>query len=537
MDTFVKRLQPERYDDWINGKDFGRHPEDPTGRLTAAPPPSAEEYLSNSQNSDKEIPLCLLEPKKRRHPIHNKKKNQQVSSEETDDSDTNNAASKVDIDPVEEKKLKQGPVLSLKRIDEDISINKGLLVPKTNSLSSPKLNFNTHPTFGSLPTKSEFGSGLSSLNGTGSNNAWPSASPMQQPLASPPQPQASSQGPKMTEKAKQNWMTSFLPPSSQSGNTALQTLRSPSAQCHLRPHNTLTARISKLQNAMQHQQQEQPHQLPPPVRPQQPQLPKTTSPTPWASSSEAGTPMNGNDLSHRQAQYPEELRRVLQSTGVMKEETFKLKQENNHPATITNQGDDKKMAVLLDPTQNSQFPSKSFMAARLAQEQESMRRVMLTQRIIQNKAILASDIERPILSTMVLIDRSVWHPPCRLPNMTSEVTPGWHLKGSVNVAKGEMYVRFDCPFNSKRSFCLQFSNILGKSKRHQQTGNGQNGSIWPPSEEMMDQCDDLSRWTISAGVDPYKDIKATVVDPWDKAYLLTIPVKLLTPPPELKTQS
>ena len=522
MDTFVKRLQPEKYDDWINGKDFGRHPEEPNGRPTAAPPPSAEEYLSNSQNSDKEIPLCLLEPKKRRHPIHNKKKNQQVS-EETEDSDTN-AATKVDIDPVEEKKLKQGPVLSLKRIDEDISINKGLLVPKTNSLSSPKLNFNTHPTFGSLPTKSEFGSGLSSLNGTGSNNAWPSASPMQQPQAlQPAQPQASQ--PKMTEKAKQNWMTSFLPPS-QSG-AALQTLRSPSAQCHLRPHNTLTARISKLQNAMQ-QQQEQP-QLPPPVRPQQPQLPKTTSPTPWASSSEAGTPMNGNDLSHRQAQYPEELRRVLQSTGVMKENS--VKQEN--PSTITNQGDDKN---LLDSyTQNSQFPSNSFMAARLAQEQESKNRVMLTQRIIQNKAILASDMERPILSTMVLIDRSIWHPPCRLPTMTSEVNPEWHLKGSVNVAKGEMYVRFDCPHNSKRSFCLQFSNILGKSKRHQ-NGSGQNGSIWPPSEEMMDQCDDLSRWTISAGVDPYKDIKATVVDPWDKAYLLTIPVKLLTPPPEL-TQS
>ena len=530
MDTFVKRLQPEKYDDWINGKDFGRHPEEPNGRPTAAPPPSAEEYLSNSQNSDKEIPLCLLEPKKRRHPIHNKKKNQQVVSEETDDnSDTTNATSKADIDPVEEKKLKQGPVLSLKRIDEDISINKGLLVPKTNTLSSPKLNFNTHPTFGSLPTKSEFGSGLSNLNGTGSNNAWPSASPMQQPQASS-QPQTQASPPKMTEKAKQNWMTSFLPPppSSQSGNTALQTLRSPSAQCHLRPHNTLTARISKLQNAMQHQQQEQP-QLPPPVRPQQPQLPKTTSPTtPWASSPEAGTP---NDLSLRQAQYPEELRRVLQSTGVMKEETFKLKQEN---PTITNQGDNK-MSVLLDPTQNSQFPSKSFMAARLAQEQESMRRVMQTQRIIHNKAILASDIERPILSTMVLIDRSVWHPPCRLPPMTSEATPGWHLKGSVNVAKGEMYVRFACPFNSKRSFCLQFSNILGKSKRHQ-TGSGQNGSIWPPETEMMDQCDDLSRWTISAGVDPYKDIKATVVDPWDKAYLLTIPVKLLTPPPEL-TQS
>ena len=132
-------------------------------------------------------------------------------------------------------------------------------------------------------------------------------------------------------------------------------------------------------------------------------------------------------------------------------------------------------------------------------------------------------MERPILSTMQLIDRSTWHPPMPLPVMTADgVLSQWHLKGSVNVAKGEMYVRFDGPYNTKRSFCLQFSNILGTSKRHQ-NGSG----VWPPSDDMMYQCDDLSRWTISASVDPYKDIKATVVDPWEKAFLLTIPVKLL----------
>ena len=91
------------------------------------------------------------------------------------------------------------------------------------------------------------------------------------------------------------------------------------------------------------------------------------------------------------------------------------------------------------------------------------------------------------------------------------------------MARGEMYIRIDGPRNSKRSFCLQFRNILGTSKRHQ-NGHG----VWPPSDDMMDQCDDLSRWTISASVDPDKDIKATVRDPWDKDFLLTIPVKLLS---------
>ena len=193
------------------------------------------------------------------------------------------------------------------------------------------------------------------------------------------------------------------------------------------------------------------------------------------------------------------------------------------------------MAVLLDPRFAAQPQPKLPSTPNIKMESPSPgngNKVMLTtQRIIQNKTILASQMERPILSTMVLIDRSTWQPPCRLPSMEENVlAQQWHLKASVNVAKGEMYVRFDGPFNAKKSFCLQFSNILGTSKRHQ------NGSVWPPSEEMMDQCDDLSRWTISVGVDPYRDIKATVVDPWDKAYLITIPFKLLKIP-QLQAQS
>ena len=69
-------LQIYRYDDWLNGQDYGRHPEEPNAKLTPANPPTAEEFMVNNRNKDKEIPLCLLEPKekkKRRHPIHKNK--------------------------------------------------------------------------------------------------------------------------------------------------------------------------------------------------------------------------------------------------------------------------------------------------------------------------------------------------------------------------------------------------------------------------------------------------------------------------------
>ena len=65
-----------RYDDWLNGQDYGRHPEEPNAKLTPANPPTAEEFMVNNRNKDKKIPLCLLEPKekkKRRHPIHKNK--------------------------------------------------------------------------------------------------------------------------------------------------------------------------------------------------------------------------------------------------------------------------------------------------------------------------------------------------------------------------------------------------------------------------------------------------------------------------------
>ena len=75
---YVRSIEPVlfRYENWLNGKDYGRHPEEPNAKLSPAPPPTAEEFMVNNKNKDKEIPLCLLEPKsnkKRRHPIHKTK--------------------------------------------------------------------------------------------------------------------------------------------------------------------------------------------------------------------------------------------------------------------------------------------------------------------------------------------------------------------------------------------------------------------------------------------------------------------------------
>jgi len=72
MDCFVKRFQPERYDNWLAGKDLGHHPcDDPNMSMSIAPPPSAEEFLVNKTNNESEVPECLLNPNDtRRHPIH-----------------------------------------------------------------------------------------------------------------------------------------------------------------------------------------------------------------------------------------------------------------------------------------------------------------------------------------------------------------------------------------------------------------------------------------------------------------------------------
>ncbi|KAI8037116.1 hypothetical protein M5D96_009863 [Drosophila gunungcola] len=43
METFVRRFQPERYENWLRGQDLGCHPEEP-GKICAAAPPTLNNY-------------------------------------------------------------------------------------------------------------------------------------------------------------------------------------------------------------------------------------------------------------------------------------------------------------------------------------------------------------------------------------------------------------------------------------------------------------------------------------------------------------
>ncbi|KAG4069071.1 hypothetical protein HA402_008382 [Bradysia odoriphaga] len=64
MDTFVKRFQPDKYEDWINGTDIGPHPEDPVTEAAAAPIPSDQDILVNKNNVDVPAPVIQSLKKK-----------------------------------------------------------------------------------------------------------------------------------------------------------------------------------------------------------------------------------------------------------------------------------------------------------------------------------------------------------------------------------------------------------------------------------------------------------------------------------------
>ena len=51
MNTFVRKFQPEKYELWLNGRDYGHHPEDPT-RQSYAPGPNSVKK-SNGRNAKK----------------------------------------------------------------------------------------------------------------------------------------------------------------------------------------------------------------------------------------------------------------------------------------------------------------------------------------------------------------------------------------------------------------------------------------------------------------------------------------------------
>ncbi|XP_013114415.2 uncharacterized protein LOC106092188 isoform X2 [Stomoxys calcitrans] len=68
MDTFVKRFQPDRYQAWLEGTDYGQHPEDPPNAIVPAPLPNHVDVMCNKNNGgtdDDDLPLHILQRMKK----------------------------------------------------------------------------------------------------------------------------------------------------------------------------------------------------------------------------------------------------------------------------------------------------------------------------------------------------------------------------------------------------------------------------------------------------------------------------------------
>ena len=141
-------------------------------------------------------------------------------------------------------------------------------------------------------------------------------------------------------------------------------------------------------------------------------------------------------------------------------------------------------------------------------------------RIRRNRQLVISSDEILVKTSLAVQELlyTRWNPPLVLPHENIFTVSQWGVRATAKMDKGLLCIRLTGPLNISRPFTIPFSNIFASSSRT---------ASWPPSEEMMSLCDDLSRWELDICVDPYTDIKATVIDPWNKAYLLTIPVKLM----------
>ena len=144
-----------------------------------------------------------------------------------------------------------------------------------------------------------------------------------------------------------------------------------------------------------------------------------------------------------------------------------------------------------------------------------------------NQFILTSKDRRQIKTSVTILEKQhngcPWQPPLKLPVGNAW---GWQVNGFVNMFESAIYINLHGPRNMARSFMLPFKNILATTKKSQVAINAKQ-EIWPPSDDMLALCEDVSRWELHMCINPNTDIKATIIDPWKKTYLLTIPGKLL----------
>jgi len=168
MDTFVKRIQPEKYELWLKGNDIGTHPEDPSCTPDMRTPSkslnikctSSTDYCdSSNKRSVKKIKSTKLETKK--NPEYKNKINYESTEKYVVDSDQtiNQKGSSIEkvitISPINVKCLNS---LNINRATEESRMNKYLNKSikdstvyddtlKNNRLLSKKcdtVNYNAH---------------------------------------------------------------------------------------------------------------------------------------------------------------------------------------------------------------------------------------------------------------------------------------------------------------------------------------------------------------------------------------------------------
>ena len=252
-------------------------------------------------------------------------------------------------------------------------------------------------------------------------------------------------------------------------------------------------------------------------------------------------------LQHQQQphRFPEGIRSLSQTTPCQIEKTFSTPAVSTATtSTLAQNSTNRAWPVLVDPRfSSSSSPKDSFSSSPLPHSPRSLSTMsdtastcstprrdnnndgLASERILRNRDLLFSSDERFIKTSVTVLENlySRWCAPMVLPRENLIVTSQWDVRASCKMDKGTLYVQIIGPCNINRPFSIPFSNIFASSRSlHQKSA-----TTWPPTDEMLAQCDDLSRWELDMCIDPYTDIKATVTDPWKKAYLLTIPVKLI----------
>lgn len=129
METFVRRYQPERYENWLNGVDYGCHPEDPD-KVCPAPPPTINKYtypkrkLSNDSETSQKSTNHNAKGKASSQSCHQKRgcSSLAVKGEETMPNEHNSSSSSTNT--TTHLKFKKIPTIKLRKIDNQIAIQR-----------------------------------------------------------------------------------------------------------------------------------------------------------------------------------------------------------------------------------------------------------------------------------------------------------------------------------------------------------------------------------------------------------------------------